>query len=69
MKHSKNKKQGVGGRPYKWASGKTKTIRVPVAFLNQVSAFIDELDRREQERKVWESFQEFIKIGHPSPQK
>ena len=69
MKRSKNKKQGVGGRPYKWASGKTKTIRVPVAFLKQVLAFINELDRREQERKVWESSQEFIKIGHPSPQK
>jgi len=69
MKRSKNKKQGVGGRPYKWISGKTKTIRVPVAFLNQVLAFINELDRREQERKVWESSQEFIKIGHPSPQK
>lgn len=65
MKHSKKKKQGVGGRPHKWASGKTKTVRVPVAFLKEVFALIDELDRREQQRKAWESSQSFIKLGHP----
>jgi hypothetical protein len=69
MKRSKNKKQGVGGRPYKWVSGKTKTIRVPVAFLKQVLAFINELDRREQQRQVWESSQSLIKVGRPDPQK
>jgi hypothetical protein len=69
MKRSKKKKQGVGGRPYKWASGKTKTVRVPIAFLKEVFALINELDRREQERKVWESSQSFIKAGHPNPQK
>ena len=69
MKHSKKKKQGVGGRPHKWASGKTKTVRVPVAFLKQVFALIDELDRREQERKYLESPQPFIKLWHPGPQK
>ncbi len=69
MKRSKNKKQGAGGRPYKWASGKTKTIRVPVAFLNQVLAFINELDRREQQCQAWESSQSLIKVGHPDPQK
>jgi hypothetical protein len=60
MKHSKKKKQGVGGRPHKWASGKTKTIRVPVAFLKEVLAFINELDRREQERKLLESLRSAI---------
>jgi hypothetical protein len=50
-----------------WASGKTKTIRVPVAFLKEVLAFINELDRREQQRK--ESFKPFIKLGHPDPWK
>ena len=69
MKHSKKKKQGVGGRPHKWASGKTKTVRVPVAFLREVFALIDELDRREQERKYLESPQPFIKLWHPGPQK
>jgi hypothetical protein len=69
MKRSKKKKQGVGGRPYKWASGKTKTVRVPIAFLKEVFALINELDRREQERKVWKSSQSFIKAGHPDPQK
>jgi len=69
MKRSQKKKQGVGGHPYKWASGKTKTVRVPVVFLKEVFALINELDRREQERKVWESYQAFIKMGHPSPQK
>jgi hypothetical protein len=69
MKHSKKKKQGVGGRPHKWASGKTKTVRVPVVFLKQVFALIDELDRREQERKYLESPQPFIKLWHPGPQK
>jgi hypothetical protein len=69
MKHSKKKKQGVGGRPHKWASGKTKTVRVPVAFLKEVFALIDELDRREQERKYLESPQPFIKLWHPGPQK
>jgi hypothetical protein len=47
MKPSKKKKAGGIGRPPKWASGKTKTIRVPVAFLKEVLAFINELDRRE----------------------
>ena len=65
MKRSKNKKQGVGGRPYKWASGKTKTIRVPVAFLKQVLAFINELDRQEQQRKAWEASMPFIKPERP----
>jgi hypothetical protein len=69
MKHSRNKKQGVGGRPYKWASGKTKTVRVPIAFLKEVFAFINELDRREQQRQVWESSQPFIKVVHLNPQK
>jgi hypothetical protein len=69
MKHSRKKKQGVGGRPHKWASGKTKTVRVPVAFLKEVFALIDELDRREQERKYLESPQPFIKLWHPGPQK
>jgi hypothetical protein len=69
MKHSKKKKLGVGGRPHKWASGKTKTVRVPVAFLKEVFALINELDRREQERKAWESPQPFIKLWHPDPQK
>jgi hypothetical protein len=69
MKHSKKKKQGIGGRPHKWASGKTKTVRVPVAFLKEVFALIDELDRCEQERKYWESPQPFIKLWHPDPQK
>jgi hypothetical protein len=67
MKRSKNKKQDVGGRPYKWASGKTKTIRVPVAFLKQVLAFINELDRREQQRKAWEASMPFIKSECPDP--
>jgi len=48
MKLSKKKKQGGTGRPHKWASGKTKPIRVPVAFLKKVLAFINELDRQEQ---------------------
>jgi len=69
MKHSKKKKQGVGGRPHKWASGKTKTVRVPVAFLKEVFALINELDRREQERKVLESCKPLIKLWHPDPQK
>jgi hypothetical protein len=69
MKHSKKKKQGVGGRPHKWASGKTKTVRVPVVFLKQVFALIDELDRREQERKYLESPQPFIKLWQPDLQK
>jgi hypothetical protein len=69
MKRSKKKKQGAGGRPYKWASGKTKPVRVPVAFLKEVLAFINELDRREQERKFLESSEGFIKVGHPNPQK
>jgi len=69
MKHSKKKKPGMGGRPHKWASGKTKTVRVPVAFLKEVFALINELDRREQERKAWESPQPFIKLWHPDPQK
>jgi hypothetical protein len=69
MKHSKKKKQGVGGRPHKWASGKTKTVRVPVVFLKQVFVLIDELDRREQERKYLESPQPFIKLWQPDPQK
>ncbi len=67
MKPSKKKKVGVIGRPPKWASGKTKTIRVPVAFLKEVLAFINELDRGEQQRK--ESFKPFIKLGHPDPWK
>jgi hypothetical protein len=67
MKLSKKKKVGGTGRPSKWASGKTKTIRVPVAFLKEVLAFINELDRREQQRK--ESFKPFIKLGHPDPWK
>ena len=65
MKHSKKKKASGIGRPPKWVSGKTKTIRVPVAFLKEVLAFINELDRREQQRK--ESFKPFIKLGHPDP--
>jgi hypothetical protein len=69
MKRFKKKKQGVGGRPYKWASGKTKTVRVPIAFLKEVFALINELDRREQQRQVWESSQPFIKVGHLNPQK
>jgi len=69
MKHSKNKKQGVGGRPHKWASGKTKTVRVPVAFLKEVFALINELDRREQERKLLESSKPLIKLWQPDPQK
>jgi hypothetical protein len=69
MKRSKKKKQRVGGRPHKWASGKTKTVRVPIAFLKEVFALIDELDRREQERKYLESPQPFIKLWHPDPQK
>ena len=69
MKHSRKKKQGVGGRPYKWASGKTKTVRVPIAFLKEVFALINELDRCEQQRQVWESSQPFIKVGHLNPQK
>jgi hypothetical protein len=69
MKHSKKKKQGVGGRPHKWASGKTKTVRVPVAFLKEVFALINELDRREQERKLLESSKPFIKLWQPDPQK
>ena len=69
MKLSKKKKQGVGGRPHKWASGKTTPIRVPVAFLKEILAFINELDRREQERKYLESPQPFIKLWHPDPQK
>jgi hypothetical protein len=67
MKYSKKKKAGGIGRPPKWVSGKTKTIRVPVAFLKEVLAFINELDRREQQRK--ESFKPFIKLGHPDPWK
>jgi hypothetical protein len=67
MKPSKKKKAGGIGRPPKWASGKTKTIRVPVAFLKQVLAFINELDGQEQQRK--ESFKPFIKLGHPDPWK
>ena len=67
MKPSKKKKAGGIGRPPKWASGKTKTIRVPVAFLKQVLAFINELDRQDQQRK--ESFKPFIKLGHPDPWK
>ena len=67
MKLSKKKKRGGTGRPPKWASGKTKTIRVPVAFLKEVLAFINELDRREEQRK--ESFKPFIKLGHPDPWK
>jgi hypothetical protein len=51
MKRSKNKKQGVGGPPTNGSQVKQKTIRVPVAFLKQVLAFINELDRREQQRK------------------
>ena len=47
MKRSKKKKQGAGGRPYKWASGKTKPVRVPIAFLKEVFALINELDQRE----------------------
>jgi hypothetical protein len=69
MKHSRKKKQGVGGRPPKWASGKTTPIRVPVVFLKQVVAFINELDRREQERKFLESSPPFVKLWHPDPQK
>jgi hypothetical protein len=69
MKHSRKKKQGVGGRPPKWASGKTTPIRVPVVFLKQVVAFINELDRREQQQKAWESSMPFFKPGHPDPQK
>jgi hypothetical protein len=69
MKHSKKKKQSVGGRPHKWASGKTKTVRVPVAFLKEVFALINELDRREQERKLLESSQPLIKLWQPDPQK
>ena len=69
MKHSKKKKQGVGGRPYKWASGKTKTVRVPVAFLKEVFALINELDRREQERKLLQSSQPLIKLWQPDLQK
>ena len=70
MKPSKKKKAGGIGRPPKWASGKTKTIRVPVVFLKEVLAFINELDRREvdrweQQRK--ESLKPFIKLGHPDP--
>jgi hypothetical protein len=69
MKHSKKKKQGVGGRPHKWASGKTKTVRVPMAFLKEVFALINELDRREQERKLLESCKPLIKLWQPDPQK
>ncbi len=69
MKRSKKKKQAVGGRPYKWASGKTKAIRVPIVFLKEILAFINELDRREQERKFLESSQPLIKVGRPNPQK
>ena len=69
MKYSKKKKAGGIGRPPKWVSGKTKTIRVPVAFLKQVLAFINELDRGEQQRQAWESSQSLIKVGHPDPQK
>jgi len=69
MKRLKKKKQGVSGRPYKWASGKTKTVRVPIALLKEVFALINELDRREQQRRIWESSQPFIKTGHPDPQK
>jgi hypothetical protein len=67
MKLSKKKKQGGTGRPHKWASGKTKTIRDPIAFLKQVLAFINELDRRQQQRKAWESSMSFIKPEHPDP--
>jgi hypothetical protein len=67
MKLSKKKKQGGTGRPHKWASGKTKTIRVPVAFLKKVLAFIDELDRREQQRKAWEASIPFFKSERSDP--
>ncbi len=69
MKHSKKKKQGGTGRPHKWASGKTTPIRVPVVFLKKVLAFIDELDRREQERKLLKSSKPLIKLWQPDPQK
>jgi hypothetical protein len=67
MKLSKKKKQGGTGRPSKWASGKTKPIRVPVVFLKKVLAFIDELDRREQERKAWETSIPFFNSERPDP--
>jgi len=67
MKLSKKKKQGGTGRPPKWASGKTKPIRVPVVFLKKVLAFIDELDRREQQRKAWEASMPFFKSERPDP--
>jgi hypothetical protein len=67
MKLSKNKKRGGTGRPHKWASGKTKTIRVPVAFLKKVLAFINELDRQEQQRKAWEASIPFFKSERPDP--
>jgi len=67
MNFSKKKKQGGTGRPHKWASGKTKTIRVPVAFLKKVLAFIDELDRQEQQRKAWEASMPFFKSERPDP--
>jgi hypothetical protein len=72
MKLSKKKKVGGTGRPHKWASGKTKTIRVPVVFLKEVLAFISELDRREVDRREQqrkESLKPFIKLGHPDPWK
>ena len=65
MKLSKNKKQGGTGRPSKWASGKTKPIRVRVVFLEKVLAFINELDRQEQQRKAWEASMPFIKPERP----
>jgi len=69
MKPSKKKNKSGSGRPPKWASGKTTPIRVPVVFLKQVVAFINELDRREQQRKAWESSMPFFNPGPPDPQK
>ena len=67
MKPCKKKKAGGIGRPPKWASGKTKPIRVPIVFLKKVLAFIDELDRREQQRKAWEASMPFFKSERPDP--
>jgi len=67
MKLSKKKKQGGTARPHKWTSGKTKPIRVPVAFLKKVLAFINELDRQEQQRKAWEASMTFIKPERRDP--
>jgi hypothetical protein len=53
-----SEKNRSGGRPYKWGAGKTKIIRVPIAFLPEIFALIQKMDERELAKSL-------ITVGHP----